>query len=141
MEDITESEFQKLNDSVAQMRNRVRKLIQLHKEAVEHDKEIKEFELELFYNELDFIQKKWSVNILWELEIHGGLHFNELMRHLDGISSRSLSNRLKLLKRKGLVSRTVQETIPPKVLYNLKEKGRGFVELSLPIIWYLLTSK
>lgn len=141
MEDITESEFQKLNDSIAQMRNRVRKLIQLHKEAVEHDKERKEFELELFYKELDFIQKKWSVNILWELEIHGGLHFNELMRHLDGISSRSLSNRLKLLKKKGLVSRTVQETIPPKVLYDLKEKGKGFVELSLPLIWYLLASK
>jgi DNA-binding HxlR family transcriptional regulator len=76
-----------------------------------------------------------------ELEIHGGLHFNELMRHLEGISSRSLSDRLKLLKKKGLVSRTVQETIPPRVLYKLKEKGKGFVELSLPMIWYLLTTK
>ena len=141
MNELKESEFQKLDSSIGKMRQKVRELIEIHQQKVDHDEERKELELELFYKELDFIQKKWSINILWELEIHEGLHFNELMRHLDGISSRSLSDRLKLLKKKGLVSRTVQQSIPPRVLYELKEKGKGFVELSLPMIWYLLITE
>ncbi|TXT59133.1 MAG: putative transcriptional regulator [Promethearchaeota archaeon] len=141
MDEINNSEFQKLNGMIKDIREKVRGLVKDHKQKVDHNQERKELELEMFYNNLDFIQKKWSINILWELEIHGGLHFNELMRHLDGISSRSLSDRLKLLKKKGLVSRTVQQSIPPRVLYELKEKGKGFVELSLPMIWYLLITE
>jgi len=140
-DDNSNNDFQKLNDLIKNVRIFVRDLMNQHQMNVNHNKARREFELDLFYKEISFISKKWVFEILWELEIHQGLHFNELMRHLEGISSRSLSNRLQELKKQKLISRTVEETIPPKVLYKLTNKGLGFVELSLPLIWHLLTSK
>ena len=83
------------------------------------------------------VTKKWNVEILYELEIHKGLTFNDIARHLEKISSRTLSDCLKQLQELGLITRTVQDTRPPSVLYELSNKGKGFVELSLILIYYL----
>ena len=64
--------------------------------------------------------------------------FNELMRHLEGVSSRSLSDALKKLEKYKLVLRSVQDTRPPSVLYQLTEKGKGLVELSMLLIIQLI---
>ncbi|MFX0043432.1 MAG: winged helix-turn-helix transcriptional regulator [Candidatus Hodarchaeota archaeon] len=42
---------------------------------------------------------------------------------MEDISSRSLSDRLKQLEELNLITRTVQDGRPPKVLYELSEKG------------------
>jgi DNA-binding HxlR family transcriptional regulator len=133
-------DFQKLDGLIDTVRAKVRELLDKHQEEIRHDQERKELELEIFFRKANFISKKWVVDILWELEINEGLHFNALMRHLKGISSRSLSKRLKTLKKHGLISRTVLDTSPPRVLYDLTAKGRGFIELSLPMIWYLVSN-
>ncbi len=93
--------------------------------------------MKFFLKTFGFITKKWNVEILYELEIHNGLNFNEIARHLDGISPKSLSDCLKQLEGLDLITRSVQEGRPPKVLYQLSEKGRGFVELSQIVIFYL----
>ena len=81
------------------------------------------------------------IEILWELEIHNGLNFNELQRHLTSekkkISSRALSDRLKELQKKGLISRTIQDTRPLTVRYDLTDKGKGFIELAMLIVVHL----
>ena len=56
---------------------------------------------------------------------------------IKGISSRILSDRLKELEKNEIISRTVQDTHPPKVLYDLTEKGKGFVELMVILILFL----
>ncbi|MEJ2276648.1 MAG: helix-turn-helix domain-containing protein [Candidatus Lokiarchaeota archaeon] len=81
--------------------------------------------------------KKWILEIIWELETYKGSNFNELKRQIRGISSRTLSDRLKELQNNGIIDRIVQKTHPPSVLYELSEKGKGFVEMMTLVILYL----
>ena len=119
-------------------RNTLRKLLDTHLKDIQHTPERKSLEMKIFYKVLNVITKKWSMQILWELEVNGDMIFNELMRHLEGVSSRSLSDTLKKLEKFKLVSRNVQDTRPPSVLYKLTDKGKGLVELSLLFILQLL---
>lgn len=40
-----------------------------------------------------------------------------------GVSTKTLSNRLKRLERQGLITRTLHAEVPPRVEYALTEKG------------------
>lgn len=91
-----------------------------------------------FLNEaIDFLRKKWMLEILWVLETYKKLHFNALKRKIEDISSKALSDCLKELKKAGLISRTVEDSRPPKTNYELSEKGVAFVELFIMIILFL----
>jgi DNA-binding HxlR family transcriptional regulator len=76
---------------------------------------------------LNRIGDKWSVLIVMILAI-GPRRFNELKREIDGISQRMLTLTLRGLERDGLVSRTVDPTVPPRVTYALTELGESLVE-------------
>ena len=58
----------------------------------------------------------------------GPMRFTELKRAIDGISQRMLTLTLRGLERDGLVSRTVEPTVPPKVTYALTELGTSLRE-------------
>ncbi|OZE85850.1 transcriptional regulator [Rhodococcus sp. 14-2483-1-1] len=66
---------------------------------------------------------RWGVLALAALT-EGDYRFNALRRRVDGVSERMLSQTLQTLERDGLVVRTVQGTIPPKVEYSLTPLGR-----------------
>ena len=70
---------------------------------------------------------KWSVLVIMLL-IEGPRRFNELKRMIDGISQRMLTLTLRGLERDGLVTRTVFQTIPPRVDYELTDLGRGLAK-------------
>ena len=72
---------------------------------------------------LDLIGSKWSILILRELFI-GSRRTHEFLEVLPGISSKTLTIRLRELERHGLVERKVYAEIPPRVEYSLTEKGR-----------------
>ena len=132
-------DFRPLTDQIKKTRAIVRELMDIHFKKIDHDEERKIIEMKYFIENFKFITKKWTVEILYELEIHNGLIFNDLMRHLKGISTRSLSDCLKQLEKIGLITRTIQEEErPPKVFYQLSEKGKGFIELTQFIIMYLV---
>jgi DNA-binding HxlR family transcriptional regulator len=76
---------------------------------------------------LNRVGDKWSVLIVMILAT-GPHRFNELKRQIDGISQRMLTLTLRGLERDGLVSRTVDPTIPPKVTYALTELGQSLRE-------------
>ena len=76
---------------------------------------------------LSRVGDKWSVLIVMILAT-GPHRFNELKRQIDGISQRMLTLTLRGLERDGLVSRTVEPTIPPKVTYDLTELGQSLKE-------------
>ena len=76
---------------------------------------------------LSRVGDKWSVLIVMILAT-GPRRFNELKRQIDGISQRMLTLTLRGLERDGLVTRTVEATIPPKVTYDLTELGQSLTE-------------
>lgn len=71
---------------------------------------------------LKIIGSKWTVLILREL-CHGTKRFGELERNLRGISSKTLSLRLKQLENNNILTKKIYASIPPKVEYSLTEKG------------------
>ncbi|HLO47058.1 MAG TPA: helix-turn-helix domain-containing protein [Kamptonema sp.] len=72
---------------------------------------------------LELLGSKWSVLILREL-FRCDRRTHELLEALPGISSKTLTLRLRELEMHGLVKRTVYPEIPPHVEYALTEKGR-----------------
>lgn len=72
---------------------------------------------------LEIIGRKWSIQILREL-FRGDLRTHELLEALPGISTKTLTIRLRQLERYGLLVRTVYPEIPPHVEYSLTDKGR-----------------
>jgi DNA-binding HxlR family transcriptional regulator len=72
---------------------------------------------------LEIIGSKWAIQILREL-FRGDLRTYELLEALPGISTKTLTIRLRQLERYGLLIRTVYPEIPPHVEYSLTDKGR-----------------
>jgi len=61
--------------------------------------------------------------ILWNLRQESSVRFGVLKRHLDGISSKVLTQRLRMLEHEGLIFRVHKPTIPPQVSYGLTNHG------------------
>ncbi len=72
---------------------------------------------------LNRVGDKWSVLIVGLLG-PGPKRFSELRRAVEGISQRMLTLTLRGLERDGLITRTVEPSIPPKVEYELTKLGR-----------------
>jgi DNA-binding HxlR family transcriptional regulator len=77
----------------------------------------------------DIIGSKWTAVIVHDLS-EGARRFSELERACPGISPRTLSERLRALEQDDLVVRRSYAETPPRVEYELTEKGAGL----LPII-------
>lgn len=75
---------------------------------------------------LDFVSKRWVCDVLFCIE-EGTNRFKTIKEELVYISDTILADRLKLLERYGLISKTYFEEVPPRVEYALTENG---IELS-----------
>ncbi|BBE19501.1 transcriptional regulator, HxlR family [Aquipluma nitroreducens] len=78
-------------------------------------------------NVIDRIGDKWSVLVLMVLEEGNVLRFNEIWGSIQTISQKMLAVTLKTLEADGLVKRTVYPQIPPKVEYQLTERGKSLL--------------
>ena len=67
---------------------------------------------------------QWKTHVVHALGTHGPCRFGALRRHVDGISPKVLTQRLRELERDGLAWREVRPTIPPEVTYGLTDLGR-----------------
>ncbi len=72
---------------------------------------------------LSHLEKKWAILILKEL-LQGNRRTNEFLESLRGISTKTLTARLRELEKAGLVHRQVFPEVPPKVEYSLTQKGQ-----------------
>ena len=73
---------------------------------------------------------KWTGSILWHLK-DGPVRFNDLSRMIAGASKKMITERLRQLEAQGLVTRTVMDTAPISVHYEISHTGRsaiGFLE-------------
>ena len=77
----------------------------------------------------EIIATKWTPLIVHDLS-EGPRRFMELEHACPGISPRTLSERLDMLEAQGVLVRRSYPESPPRVEYELTEKGRGL----LPII-------
>jgi DNA-binding HxlR family transcriptional regulator len=77
----------------------------------------------------DIIGSKWTAVIVHDLS-EGPRRFSELERACPGISPRTLSERLRVLEHDGIVGRKSYPESPPRVEYELTDKGHDI----LPII-------
>jgi DNA-binding HxlR family transcriptional regulator len=78
------------------------------------------------------LSSKWSVAILAELA-DGTHRFNELLRHIDGISRRMLAATLRRLEHEGLVERRVYADVPARVEYDLSPSGEELFAALAPL--------
>ena len=75
---------------------------------------------------MELLGGAWTPNVIWHLQ-KAPRRFSELEADMKPISAKVLSQRLKELEAKGVVSRAVMDTSPPSVEYALTELGRELV--------------
>ncbi len=73
---------------------------------------------------LRLLMGPWTTYIIWVLSTRGPQRFGALKRAVPGISSRVLTERLRMLERAGVVWRQQSQTIPPAVTYGLTARGQ-----------------
>ena len=81
---------------------------------------------------LRVITGPWTIYILWVLSEQGPQRFGAIKRLVPGISTRILTERLRMLEHAGVVWREQAMTIPPAVTYGLTERGtelRGVLDM------------
>jgi DNA-binding HxlR family transcriptional regulator len=72
---------------------------------------------------LRLLMGPWTTNIIWVLSDQGPQRFGALKRSVPGISTRMLTERLRMLQGAGVIWREQAETIPPAVTYGLTPRG------------------
>ena len=77
----------------------------------------------------EIVGAKWTALLLHDLS-EGPRRFSELEHSCAGISPRTLSERLRTLEDEGIVERHSYQESPPRVEYELTDKGAAM----LPII-------
>jgi DNA-binding HxlR family transcriptional regulator len=76
----------------------------------------------------DVIGCRWTISVLRAVS-NGVRRPGALERHIEGISAKVLSDRLKNFQRAGIFEREVFPEIPPRVEYRLTSRGRKFTKL------------
>ena len=99
-----------------------------------HDDERLQLERKFLSGALRFLQKKWTIDLIYIIRIKGKPFYNEIRRGLPEINSRTLSTRLKEFTENGIVTRTIESTQPIRVSYELTDLGAGVYELVLPLL-------
>lgn len=76
---------------------------------------------------LDILGGKWRLAIIWELSHYESIRYNELKRHLCGITNIMLTRSLQALEQHGLVDRNEFCQIPPHVEYSITESCKALL--------------
>lgn len=95
------------------------------------------WEVQAAVEALGVFGSRWTIEILSALYIVGAQRFNQLKHLLAGISSRTLSDKLKLLEREGLLQRLVNQGPPIRVTYTLTDHGMSCGRLLSPLVAFL----
>jgi len=75
----------------------------------------------------------WTPNVVWHLS-GGARRFSELRVDIPGVSAKVLTERLRVLEAKGVLSRAVMPTSPPSVEYALTPLGAELVPVIEAIV-------
>ncbi|SHI58210.1 transcriptional regulator, HxlR family [Arenibacter nanhaiticus] len=78
---------------------------------------------------MELLGGKWKIKIIGTLLLNGTMRFMELKRAVEGIAPKKLSKDLQELELNELITRTVKETKPITVEYELTPHGRTLENL------------
>lgn len=81
-----------------------------------------------FNHMMRIIFRGWKPFILSAIALDGGTHFSRFFKQLP-ITQKVLSQNLKEMQEDELITRTVLPEVPPRVVYNLTQQGKGLVGL------------
>jgi DNA-binding HxlR family transcriptional regulator len=72
---------------------------------------------------MDVLHGKWKISIISSICCYGKRRFSDILNDVEGISNRMLSKELRELEINELIKRTVLDTQPIAVQYELTEHG------------------
>lgn len=73
---------------------------------------------------MEILSGKWKFHILGTLLVTDKMRFMDLLREVEGIGSKMLSKELQDMEMNRLITRTIQNTKPITVEYEITEYGR-----------------
>ena len=73
---------------------------------------------------MDVLNGKWKISIISSICYYNKRRFSDILNDVVGISNKMLSKELKELEINKLIRRTVLDTQPVTVLYELTEHGK-----------------
>lgn len=76
---------------------------------------------------MSLIGAKWKIPILWHLAHYQTLHYNELRRHLKGVTNTVLTRCLRELECDAIILRKSNGSVPPSVTYELTDMGKELI--------------
>lgn len=85
---------------------------------VEHKKEIM-----AVHDTMDILNGKWKISIISSICYHNKRRFTDILNDVNGISNKMLSKELRDLEINKLIKRTVLDTQPVTIHYQLTEYG------------------
>jgi DNA-binding HxlR family transcriptional regulator len=97
-------------------------------------KDLKE-DIKSLEESFNLLSQKWNLEILYTLFLKTTVNFSQLKKIL-GVNSRTLSDKLKSLRKYEYIERTVETGPPLRVEYTLTPKGKNTVLLALPLLYY-----
>src|SRR5258705_13053022 len=71
---------------------------------------------------LGVLSSPWTMLLLHRLHTEGPKRFGELRRRLGSISTKPLTDRLRMLEAEGWTHRHYEPTVPPQVTYTLAKR-------------------
>lgn len=76
------------------------------------------------HDAMDVLTGKWKISIIAVLCYHNKRRFSDILKDVKGISNKMLSKELKEMEQNKLIKRTVLDTQPVTVHYELTEYGQ-----------------
>jgi len=83
---------------------------------------------------MGLLGRKYVMEIVCVVSVHGTVRFGEIEAHLPGASTSTLSTRLDELVDAGLVERERYAEIPPRVEYELSADGEELATRLEPVV-------
>jgi DNA-binding HxlR family transcriptional regulator len=83
---------------------------------------------------MDVLSGKWKIQLISTLRFRGKMRFMDLLREVDGIAAKMLSKELQNLEANKLITRTVCNTKPITVEYEITEYGKSLDKIILEIL-------
>jgi DNA-binding HxlR family transcriptional regulator len=78
---------------------------------------------------MSLLSGPWTMYILWVLCSSGPTRFGALKHLVTGISTKVLTQRLRMLETAEIIYRHYEPTVPPQVTYGLTERGQELIDV------------
>lgn len=82
---------------------------------------------------LEVFGDKWTLMIIRDLMFGGKRYFRELLQSEEKIASNILTDRLNMLEREGIVSKTEDPDHKQKIIYRLTQRGIDLLPILVEI--------